>query len=147
MRRRLDHVDLAVEQGVDGRLMIAEGLPHHTVYLRHLATGQTGGRLGARPVLREPRVDYFVARLPILTLEHEWAGAGGVSDLLIRRGVRHALGHHERHVHARLAERWQHEAGRLLQDDTKRAGGEARQVLDERPELRAPGVACGPAVA
>src|SRR5207247_9613885 len=144
MRRRLDHVDLAVEQGVDGRLMIAEGLPHHTVYLRHLATGQTGGRLGARPVLREPRVDYFVARLPILTLEHEWAGAGGVSDLLIRRGVRHALGHHERHVHARLAERWQHEAGRLLQSDTKPAGLDDRHSLDERHEVLAHGVAAAP---
>ena len=101
--------------------------PFDAVDLGDLAAGQARGRLGARLVLRVLDVDRLLARLPLVLLEDEGAGAGGVGDLRVGIGVGDALGHHEGHVGRRLAERFEHQAVGLLQHHLEGLGvGRAR---------------------
>ena len=137
MRRRLEVIDLAGDEGVHRGLMVGDPLPLDAVHLHDLAAGQRRRRVGARLVLVELRVDGLVARLPLLLAEHERSRAREVGDLRVGIGLGHALGHHERDVRGRLAERAEHEARRLVDHDLERPGTDDLDVLDERHQLLA----------
>jgi hypothetical protein len=122
VRRRFDVIDLAGEQRVDDLLLIGHRQPLDPVDLGGLAAGETGRRLGARLVFVEFDVDRLVARLPFVLFEHERTGTGEIGNLRVRVGVGDALGHHERHVRGRLAERKDQKAGRLLELDGEGVG-------------------------
>ena len=151
-RRGFDQVDLAGQQRVRGGGGIGDGQPFDAIDLGDLAAGQHRGRLAARLVARVLHVDDLLARLPFVLLQHEGAGAGVVVDLLVRVGVGDALGHHEGHVRRRLAQRLQHQAERLLEDDGEGLGVDRLDVAggleQDLPEAvaRAPALDRGDAV-
>ena len=78
MRRRLNEVDFARKQRVDGLLVVRDRAPFHAIDVRHLATGEARCRLGARLVFVELDVDRLVAGLPLLTFEDEGTRAGKI---------------------------------------------------------------------
>ena len=87
-RHGLDQVDLAVEQRVHLGLRVGDRDPFDPVDLGHLAAGEARGRLAARLVFRVLDVDRLLARLPLVLLEDERAGADGVGDLRVGIGAR-----------------------------------------------------------
>ena len=132
--------------------MVGNGEPFDAVDLGDLAAGQARGGLGARLVVGVPHVDGLLARLPLVGLEDEGAGADELADLLGGVGVGDALGHHQRRRAARLGQRIDHQAIGLLQHDLERlvvhgleAGDEAQQFYAQRV-ARAPAFQRGDAV-
>ena len=146
MGRRLDHVDLAGQERVDRRLMVGDRAPLHAVDLRDLAAGEARGRLCPGLVLGELHVDGLVAGLPLVLLEDEGPGAGGVRDLLSWRRLGDPLGHHEGDVRGGLAEGLQHQPRGLLEDDLEGFRAGDLEVLHEAHHLLAHGVLRPPAL-
>ena len=66
--RRLDEVDLAGKQRIDGLQMVGHGVPFDAVDLGDLAAGQPRDRLGARLVVGIADIDGNVARPPQIAL-------------------------------------------------------------------------------
>ena len=144
--RRLDHVDLALEQRVHGGLLVGDGHPFDAVELGQLAAGQVRGRFGPRLVLGVLDVDRLVAGLPFVLHEDERARAGIVLDLLEGVGLGHPLGHDEGHDRGRLAQRIQHDAGRRLEQDLEGLGIDRLDLGDLGPQDLAHGIAHRPAL-
>ena len=145
-RHDLDEIDLVVQQRIDLRLRVGDPDPFDAIDLRHLAAGKAGRRLGARLVVGVLQVDRLLAGLPLVLLEDERARPRGVGDLRIGIGVGDALGHHERHVGAGLAQRVEHEPVRLLQHHPDRLVVGRRQLGDIGHQLLAHRVLGAPAL-
>ena len=117
VRGLLDHVDLALLQGVDRGLRVGDRDPFDPIDLGHLAAGQARGRLGARLVVGIAEIDDLLAGLPFVLLEDERPRARRVGNLLGDRSLGDPLGHDEGRNGGRLGQRLQHHAIGLLQDD------------------------------
>ena len=121
-------------------------VPFHALDVGMLAAGGARRRLAARHVLGVLDVHRLVARLELVALEHVRARADVLLDLLVRVGLGDALGHDERHVGARLAERLEHEAAGLAQEDAEGVGRRRIHALHELHQRRAHRIALAPAL-
>jgi hypothetical protein len=97
-------------------------VPFDPVDVHLLATGGARRRLAARHVLRVLQVHRLVAGLELVALEDVGTRADVLLDLLERVGLGDALGHDEGHVGRRLAQRLEHEAVGLTQEDAEGVG-------------------------
>ena len=93
--RLLDPVHLARLQRRRRRCWVGHDDPLDAIEIGDLAAGGEVGRLVARQVAVEARVDRLRAGYPFVTHEAIRAAADVFGDLLIRIGARHPLGHHE----------------------------------------------------
>ena len=142
----LDDVDLALLQRGDLRLTVAQReIPFDAVDVDALAAGGARRRLAARHVLVELGVDRLVARLELVALEDVRARADVLLDLLERVGLGDTLGHDEGDRRARLAERLEHEAAGLAEEDPEGVGRGRVHPRDELHQRRAHRVALAPA--
>jgi hypothetical protein len=113
----------ALHQRIHLRLRIAQRkIPFDAVDVDELAAGGARGRFLARHVLGVLQVDRLVAGLEFVALEDVGPRADVVLDLLEGIRVRDALGHDERHVGGGLADRLEHEAAGLAQEDAEGIG-------------------------
>lgn len=143
----LQDVDLALLQRIHLCLRIAQReVPLHAVHEHALAARGARRRLAAGHVLGILQVDGLVTRLELVALEGEGAGTDVFLDLLERIGFGDALGHDEGHAGARLAQRLDHEAVGLAQEDAEGVRRGRVHAQHELHQRRAHGVALAPAL-
>ena len=145
--RALDDIHLALGQRVHLRLRVAQReVPLHALDIHMLAARGAGGRFPARLVFLILHIHRFVARSELVALEEVGTAADRLLDLLVGGRVGEALGHDERHIGRGLAQRLEHEAAGLAQENAELVRRRRVHALDEAHELLAHRVALAPAL-
>jgi len=144
-RRDLVEVDLAGLQGRDRRLLVGHVLDDDAIDLGDLAADHAGWRLGAGHVARELVVDVALARFGLVLVEREGARADLGRHLLVGVGLGVLLAHDDGQVRLDLAERLEHQAIGLVEDDLEGLVVLDRRVGDALEHVLGGTVARGPA--
>jgi hypothetical protein len=143
--RRLEEVDLAIDQRLHGGLRVRHPDQLDAVDAGDLAARERARRLAARHVVGVLQVDGLAAGDPLVLGEPERSGADGLGDLGVRVDHRLLLAHHHRHRGAGLAERREDLAVGLLEDDLERLLVDRLDAVGEQQQALAGRVARAPA--